>query len=118
MPMTLPTTTMEVPADLDYSVNPLGDPSYGEEVTWDSGWADLVAIGDFDSGTVTVEMSCDAGLTWFTAKDKSGNALTLTANSMARVEYGGNPLLRTKLTGTSGATDVALTLFYGAELAV
>lgn len=89
----------------------------GASQAWGGGWASVFCYGTFDSGTVTVQVSPDSGTTWLTAQDSLGGELVFTANGHhPMAAYGGQPLFRATLTGSSGATSVALELHYGAAL--
>lgn len=115
MPISMPKTVLEVPT----TGAPLpGDAAYGEEVTYDGDRSTLHCIGTFDGGTVTLQISYDAGVTWFTCPDTSGTDIEMTANAVLDLDLGGTPLLRTKLTGSGGTTDVLLEIYFCADLTV
>jgi hypothetical protein len=91
----------------------------GVPVVWRGGWgtvwcvAKALGVG-FDSGTVTLQVSYDGGMTWLTAKDSLGDNVAFAANGHSTVfAYGGSPRLRASLGGSSGATDVSLSIHYG-----
>lgn len=108
MPISMPTTTLVVPA-----AN-----GQGASQTYSGGACTAACYGTgFDGGTVTLQLSYDVGVTWFTAKDVAGNNITFTANGHSREFWpGGTPLVRASLGGSSGATAVTLKLNYKARL--
>ena len=108
MPVLLPTTSIDVPVANGESVG---------AYTWDGAWASVVCSGTFDGGTVTLQCSYDAGVTWLTVVDSLDDPVTFAADGyVQQVVLGGNPLLRASLAGSSGATAVILKLAYGAAL--
>ena len=90
----------------------------GAAQTWRGGWGvvwcSIPAGGKFDSGTVTLQVSYDAGVSYQTAKDDAGSDITFAAAGHAQIAYPGAPLLRASLAGSSGATALTLLAIYGA----
>ena len=80
------------------------------------GWCKIWCWGsDFDSGTVTIQVSPDGGTTWLTAVDMDGVDITFAANGVANFS-GAVPdgaTVRTSLAGSSGGTAVTCKLVYG-----
>ncbi len=76
--------------------------------TYKGGAATLAVFGTFDSGTVKLQLSYDAGTTWFDATDDFGDVVSFTANGAKAIWYGGAPLVRVNLAGSSGATAVTV----------
>lgn len=65
----------------------------------------IQVFGTFDSATITIQGSNDAGTTYVTLNDPQGNALTFTANKIETILE--NPeLIRPTASGGSGSTDV------------
>jgi len=89
----------------------------GAAQTWRGGWGvvwcSIPAGGKFDSGTVTLQVSYDAGVSYQTAKDDAGSDITFAAAGHAQFAYADAPLLRASLAGSSGATAITLTVHYG-----
>lgn len=73
----------------------------------------MAVFGTFDSGTVKLQLSYDAGMTWFDAKDDNGDVISFTANGSKSVWFGGSPLVRVNLAGSSGGTAVTVEIHYG-----
>lgn len=107
MPVMLPKLSLTVPAAT----------GVGASKYFDGGWCSVFCYGTFDSGTVTLQVSPDAGTTWFTVKDSIGDDVTFAANGyFGMVALGGTVLVRASLAGSSGATALALELHSGAAL--
>lgn len=85
----------------------------GAAQTWRGGWGTVWCKGTYDSGTITLQVSYDAGVTYQTAKDDSGTDVTFAAAGHAQVAYAGTPLFRASLAGSSGNTSVTLEMHYG-----
>jgi hypothetical protein len=85
----------------------------GAAQTWRGGWGTVWCSGTFNSGTVTLQVSYDAGSSYQTAKDDAGNNVAFTAAGHMQIAYAGTPLLRASLSGSGGATDVDLLCVYG-----
>lgn len=69
-------------------------------------WGTIDCYGTFDSGTVSIQMSPDAGTTWYALKDPLWAALTFTADGYANFERATEIQLRAVLSGSSGSTSV------------
>jgi hypothetical protein len=70
-------------------------------------------FGTFDSGTVKLQVSYDAGTTWIDATDDFGDVIAFTANGTKAIWFGGAPLIRVNLAGSSGGTSVTVEANYG-----
>ena len=81
--------------------------------TYLGGVASLAVFGTFDSGTVKLQLSRDAGTTWYDATDDFGDVISFTANGEKVVWFGGAPLVRVNLAGSSGGTAVTCEIHYG-----
>lgn len=81
--------------------------------TYKGGASTFVVFGTFDSGTVKLQLSYDAGTTWFDAVNDNGDTISLTANGSKSVWFGGAPLVRVNLAGSSGGTAVTVEFNYG-----
>lgn len=82
----------------------------GSSVTWDGGFGSLVADGDWDSGTVTLQVSV-AGGAWVPANVHAAAAtdVTIAADGVVDFRIGNGVELRAVVTGssdTSGATGI------------
>lgn len=81
---------------------------------WGTVWCSVPAGGGFDGGTITLQVSYDAGVSYQTAKDDAGANITFAAAGHAQFAYADAPLLRASLAGSSGATTLTLLAIYGA----
>jgi len=86
----------------------------GAAQTWRGGWGTVWCKGTFDSGTVTLQVSYDAGTSYQTAKDDQGDDVAFAAAGHKQIAYAGTPLLRASLAGSSGGASVDLDVHYGA----
>lgn len=79
------------------------------------GAAEFVVYGsDFDSGTVTLQVSYDDGTTWINASSVNQDLIgAFSANGGETVWFGGQPLVRVVLSGSSGTTVATCELHYG-----
>ena len=84
---------------------PTSDDS-GAAQTFRGGWATVYYIGDFDSGTITLQVSDDAGSNYVSVVDVLGNAIAKTANGYATFYLAGPVLIRNTLSGSSSSTAV------------
>lgn len=80
---------------------------------WGTVWCSVPAGGGFDGGTITLQVSYDAGVSYQTAKDDAGANITFAAAGHVQLFYADAPLLRASLAGSSGATEITLTAHYG-----
>jgi hypothetical protein len=85
----------------------------GTAQTWRGGWGTVWCAGTFDGGTVTLQVSYDAGTSYQTAKDDQGDDVAFAAAGHKQMSYAGTPLLRASLGGSSGGTSVDLDVHYG-----
>ena len=81
--------------------------------TYKGGASTLAVFGTFDSGTVKLQLSYDAGTTWIDATDDNGDTISFTANKTKSIWLGGAPLVRVNLAGSSGGTAVTVEANYG-----
>ena len=79
------------------------------------GAATLVLYGSsFDGGTVTLQVSYNNGTTWINASSVNQDLIgAFSANGGETVWFGGQPLVRAVLSGSSGSTAVTCELHYG-----
>lgn len=89
----------------------------GAAQTW-NGYGGLAwcVVTAADGGTVTLQVSGDGGVSYQTAVDSGGNAITFAATGHNSFAYPPGVKLRASLAGSSGATDVDLTIVYGVAL--
>jgi hypothetical protein len=72
---------------------------------------------DFDSGTVTLQASYDAGTTWINASSVNQDLIgAFSANGGETVWFGGTPQVRVVLSGSSGTTVASCGIYYGLAL--
>lgn len=78
------------------------------------GAATFVVFGTFDSGTVKLQVSYDAGTTWIDAASVNADLVgSFSANGGETVWFGGKPQVRVNLAGSSGSTAVTCEIHYG-----